>query len=124
MPRLPAVNIVPQACLRARFWPGVGYSIGDLGPIAFQFFRDELGKSCDRPLAHFGFRHTDNHSLIRPNHHPRIYFRLAGCRGGLAESTRQLEPKRKSSADRSAANDERTAIHSRNLVHGILPFTR
>ncbi len=42
----------------------------DLRPVALQLFGDQLGKACERALAHFGTRNTDHHSIVRVNECP------------------------------------------------------
>ena len=46
MPRLPPVEKLPQARLRARLWPGVGYSVLTLA----QLHSSSSATSCARPV--------------------------------------------------------------------------
>ena len=60
MPRLPPVDMSPQARLRARFWPGVIDSVVTLLPVAFELFGDELREAGEGALAHLGARDADD----------------------------------------------------------------
>jgi hypothetical protein len=47
--------------LRARFCPGVGYSVLTLGPVALQLLGHELGEAGQRALPHLGAGDADHH---------------------------------------------------------------
>ena len=77
MPRLPPVEKSPHARLRATLCPGVGYSVVDFIPIAFQFLGHHLRKAGKRALSHLGARNANHDGVIRTDHDPCGDFRRA-----------------------------------------------
>ena len=55
----------PQTRLRATFWPGVGYSVVHLRPVAFELLGDELGEAGERALAHLRAGDADHDRVVR-----------------------------------------------------------
>ena len=46
----------------------------DLGPVAFEFFGNQLSQTGQRALPHLGTNHPNYHGVIRTNDDPRAYF--------------------------------------------------
>src|SRR6185436_14780645 len=50
---------------------------GDLVPIAFEFFGDQLSEPRQRALPHLGAGDADYDRVVRPYHHPGVDLRRA-----------------------------------------------
>ena len=76
--------ITPHAVARQVF-PRRGVFGRDFGPVAFQFFRDQLRQTGQTALAHFRTRNAYHHGVVWFDHHPGIDFRRGGiCSKGAA----------------------------------------
>ena len=94
---------------------------GDLGPVAFELFGDELGEPGERALAHFGTRDADHHGVVGPDHHPGIDLGRA-VRGAHDVGTeRKTQAEREAAADGGGADHEGAAIKLRGVIHGFPP---
>src|SRR5262249_58224529 len=91
------------------------------GPVAFEFFGDELRKPGERALAHLGARDADHHSVVGADHDPGIDFRRAVGGTDDAGTKRQAQAERKAAADRSGSDHEGAAIELWSIIHGFPP---
>ena len=92
----------------------------DLGPVAVQFFGDELRKAGQRPLAHLGARDTDHHRVVGLDHDPCVDFRRrvstsSQCRldEGHVEAERHATGSGGYADDEVAAGDGDYRVHNR-----------
>ena len=111
MPRLPPVEKSPQARLRATLLAGRRIFGGDLRPVAFELFGDELGEAGERALAHFRARDADDDGVVGPDHDPGVDLGRAvgGAHHGWA-AERNVEAERKAGAGSGGADDEGAAV--------------
>ena len=105
-----------EALTGSRIFPG------DLVPVAFELFGDELAETGQRALAHLRARDADDDGVVGLDHHPGIDL----GRGGLGvrvlrAAEREFEAKRKSATGGCGADDEGAAIHFRDIIHDCFP---
>src|SRR6185369_6463039 len=100
---------------------------GDLRPVAFELFGDQLRQPGERALAHFRPRDADDDGVVGPDHDPGIDFRRAvgGAHDrGAAEG--KIEAECEAGAGRGGADDKGATADARCsnvLVHGWPPQT-
>ena len=88
-----------RACARGS-GPGVGYSVGDLRPVALELLGDELREAGQRALPHLGARDADHDGVVRADHDPGVDFRRAvRLRAPLRAAERNVEADGEPAAD-------------------------
>ncbi len=87
---------------------------GDLRPVAFEFFGDQLRQPGQRALAHLRARDADDDGVVGPDHDPGIDFRRAvGGADDRGAAEGKIEAEREAGAGRGGADDEGAAVDAR-----------
>ena len=113
MPRLPPVDMSPQARLCARFSSGDTYSARTCFQSAIQFIGDELREPGERTLPHLGTRDAHDCRVIRADHHPDAEFLSAALR-----ERRNMPAECEATADGRDRTEEGTATKCKPVAHG------
>src|SRR6185369_17494284 len=80
----------------------------DLLPVAFELFGDQLSKTGQRALAHFGARDADDAAVVRLDRDPDVHFRGTALRGRLVDDG-CLEAEREAAAGECGCADHELA---------------
>ena len=95
---------------------------GDLRPVAFELFGDELGEAGEGTLPHLRACDTNYGRVVGTDHHPDVDFGRAVGGANYGRSTeRKIEAECEAGAGGSRADHEAAAIEFGHdvLVHGI-----
>ena len=90
---------------------------GDLGPIAFELFGNQLRQAGQGALPHLGTNHPNDHGVIRTDDDPGTDFR---CRLGRSKLGRdqQRDTQREATTNGSRAGDKlTTSHHGKTCIH-------
>ena len=89
-----------------------------LRPVALELFGHQLRQAGEGPLTHIDAGDADNHGVIRLHHHPGVDLGRQGGLCGRFVAERKVQAKGEAGGGR--ADQERTAIDLRDVIHDCL----
>ena len=94
---------------------------GDLRPVAFEFFGDQLREAGQRPLAHFRSGDADDDGVVGLDHDPGVDFgrAIGGAHHGRAAKG-NIEAEREAGADSGGADHKSAAVEGGHMIHDHL----